>query len=209
MIYSAGRGDLEFNSSSKLTSKEGFANKSSSKLKYKTLDKSGMAPPGLDKSGMAPPGLDKKSGMAPPGLDKSGMAPPKENFIATSIKQFGKVTPEKQKEKLTDITTSKNNKSSGLSKLNEKGKYAGLAGLVKPGKVDHFNNVMTEVDNIDLESISISGFTDTIKKYNDNFNNRLEYARKKNNNNDLESAMAQWDVLKDEFGKLFLFSDFI
>jgi hypothetical protein len=187
MIYSAGRGDLEFNSSSKLTSKEGFANKSSSKLKNKTLD---------------------KGGLATPGLDKGGLAPPKENFIATSIKQFGNVTPEKRKEKLTDITTS-NNKSSGLSKLNEKGKYAGLAGLVKPGKVDHFNNVMTEVDNIDLESISISGFTDTIKKYNDNFNNRLEYARKKNNNNDLESAMAQWDVLKDEFGKLFIFSDFI
>lgn len=170
MIYSAGRGDLEFKSSS---NKEGFANKSSSKLKSKSLP-----------------------------IDK-------ENFIATSIKQFGKVTPEKRKEKLTDITTSNNNKTSGLSKLNEKGKYAGLAGLVKPGKVDHFNNVMTEVDNIDLESISISGFTDTIKKYNNNFNNRLEYARKKNNNNDLESAMAQWDVLKDEFGKLFLFSDFI
>lgn len=166
MIYSVGHGDLEFKSSSKV---EGFANKSSSKLKNRD----------------------------------------RENFIATSIKQFGKVKPEKRKEKLTDITTPNNNKSSDLSKLNEKGKYAKLAGLVKPGKVDHFNDVMNEVDNIDLESISISGFTDTIKKYNTNFNNRLEYARKKNNNNDLESAMAQWDVLKDEFRKLFLFSDFI
>lgn len=187
MIYSVGHGDLEFKSSSTLTNKEGFANKSSSsKLKGRNREKGGLAPPDLNQ----------------------------ENFIATSIKQFGKVKPEKRKEKLTDITTpnnnkSSNNKSSDLSKLNEKGKYAKLAGLVKPGKVDHFNDVMDEVDNIDLESISISGFTDTIKKYNTNFNNRLEYARKKNNNNDLESAMAQWDVLKDEFRKLFLFSDFI
>lgn len=125
------------------------------------------------------------------------------NMLASAIKNFGMTGQKKQKEKLTNITQStlKNkNKDSSKSKLSKLG---------KPGARDAFKDVMNEVDKIDLEAISLNGFTNTIKQYNDNFNNRLEHARKKNNNNDMEVAMAQWDVLKDEFRKLFLFSDYV
>ena len=130
----------------------------------------------------------------------------RENFLANSIKHFGmtnRITA--GKEKLTDISKSKS-KSKLVGSRSTLGK---LAKLSKPGSNDKFKDVMTEVDKIYLEAISLSGFTNTIKKYNENFNNRLDYARKRNNNNDLESAMAQWDILKDEFKKLFVFSDYV
>jgi hypothetical protein len=128
----------------------------------------------------------------------------RENFLADSIKHFGMTSRSKpSKEKLTNIS---NNKKSNKTPVGSRSK---LGKLAKPGSNDKFKDVMAEVDKIDLEAISLSGFTNTIKKYNDNFNNRLEYARKRNDTNDLESAMAQFDVIKDEFKKLFLFSDYV
>lgn len=132
----------------------------------------------------------------------------RENFLAESIKHYGMTSrPTTSKEKLTNISNSKSKSNNKL--VGSRSKLGKLAKLAKPGSNDKFKDVMAEVDKIDLEAISLNGFTSTIKNYNENFNNRLEYARKRNNNNDLESAMAQWDVIKDEFKKLFLFSDYV
>jgi hypothetical protein len=184
MIYNAGRGNIIYNtefacSKAGLGSKEGFESSNGSSKKKSS------------------------SRLTDPRA--------KENFLATSIKHFGTTKSQKSKhsDKLSKLETEKEKFEDSNIKKGSKDKKDGLAGLIKPGKVDHFKNVMSEVDNIDLDALSLSGFTDTIKKYNNNFNDRLEYARKNNNNNDLEAAMAQWDVLKDEFHKLFIFSDYI
>jgi hypothetical protein len=135
----------------------------------------------------------------------------KENFLATSIKNYGttaqnlhKNKKSKQlKEKLTNIT------SNSSKHKKQRNTHSALNKLITKGVKDEFADVSGEIDMIDLESISIHGLTDTIKRYNENFNNRLEYARKKNNTNDMEMAMAQWDILSDEFKKLFMFSDYM
>lgn len=88
----------------------------------------------------------------------------------------------------------------GKSKLNK---------LAKRGQVDEFQDVLNEVDSMDVSSISIKGISDTIKRYNSNIENRLKYAKEKNNSSDMEAAMSQFDVLKDEFVKIFAFSDYL
>ena len=125
--------------------------------------------------------VDKQSGSA------------SNNHIANSIKSFGFGVP----------TGSK--KPSKLAKL--KKKRSKLTDL--DDNSDKFQDVLNEVDSIDLEAFSIKGIADTIKKYNTNLDNRLQQATKKNNAGSMDKAMAQWDVLKDEFGKIFSFSEFI
>lgn len=134
-----------------------------------------------------------------------------ENFLANEIKTFAFNTP--SKEMMSDTPLSKlkkqgNNNKNKKSNKNNNNKGNKLRALAKKGQVDEFQNVLDEVDSMDVSTISIKGISDTIKRYNNNVENRLKYAKQKNNSNDLESAMAQYNVLKDEFVKIFSFSEF-
>lgn len=75
------------------------------------------------------------------------------------------------------------------------------------GKRDNFKNVINEVDNINPGAFDLSSIGGTIRRYNENFNNRLNYAKAKNEGNNLEATMAQGKVIFDEFKKIFLFTD--
>jgi uncharacterized protein YggL (DUF469 family) len=133
-----------------------------------------------------------------------------ENFLANEIKTFAFNTPSKETMSDTPLRKlkkqSNNNNKSDNSNNNKKSNK--LRSLAKKGQVDEFQNVLDEVDSMDVSSISIKGISDTIKRYNNNVENRLKYAKQKNNSNDLESAMAQYNVLKDEFVKIFSFADY-
>lgn len=136
----------------------------------------------------------------------------RENFLAGEIKGFAFNTS--SKEHMTNISNSrlnnlKSNTKSNNNSNNKKSTNSKLNKLAKRGQVDEFKDVLNEVDSMDVSSISIKGISDTIKRYNNNIENRLKYAKQKNNSNDLESAMSQFDVLKDEFVKIFAFSDYL
>jgi len=75
------------------------------------------------------------------------------------------------------------------------------------GKRDNFKNVINEVDNINPGAFDLTSIGGTIRRYNENFNNRLNYAKAKNDGNNLEATMAQGKVIFDEFKKIFLFTD--
>lgn len=135
----------------------------------------------------------------------------RENFLAGEIKGFAFNNP--VKERITNTKLSKlknirhrNNNSKQYGSNNQKSK---LKKLAKRGQVDEFQDVLNEVDSMDVSSISVKGISDTIRRYNDNIENRLKYARAKNNSSDMEAAMSQFDVLKDEFVKIFAFSDYL
>lgn len=136
----------------------------------------------------------------------------RENFLAGEIKGFAFNTT--SKEHMTNISNSRLSKLKSNTKAhtrsnNKKTNNSKLNKLAKRGQVDEFKDVLNEVDSMDVSSISIKGISDTIKRYNSNIENRLKYAKQKNNSNDLESAMSQFDVLKDEFVKIFAFSDYL
>lgn len=134
----------------------------------------------------------------------------RENFLANEIKQFAFNTSTKEhmtnsplnKLKSSRYQNNKTNKhiTSKKSKLNK---------LARKGQIDEFQDVLDEVDTMDVSSISIKGISDTIRRYNENIENRLTYAKQKNNSSELESAMSQFNVLKDEFVKIFAFADYI
>ncbi len=75
------------------------------------------------------------------------------------------------------------------------------------GKRDNFKNVINEVDNINPGAFDLTSIGGTIRRYNENFNNRLNYAKAKNEGDNLEATMAQGKVIFDEFKKIFLFTD--
>lgn len=75
------------------------------------------------------------------------------------------------------------------------------------GKRDNFKNVINEVDNINPGAFDLTSIGGTIRRYNENFNNRLNYAKAKNEGDNLEGTMAQGKVIFDEFKKIFLFTD--
>jgi hypothetical protein len=75
------------------------------------------------------------------------------------------------------------------------------------GKRDNFKNVINEVDNINPGAFDLTSIGGTIRRYNENFNNRLNYAKSKNEGDNLEATMAQGKVIFDEFKKIFLFTD--
>ena len=82
-----------------------------------------------------------------------------------------------------------------------------LNSLVKKGKRDNFKNVINEVDNINPGAFDLTSIGGTIRRYNENFNNRLNHAKAKNKGDNLEATMAQGSVIFDEFKKIFLFSE--
>lgn len=129
----------------------------------------------------------------------------RENFLADEIKGFAFNSPVKERMTNTKLSKLKSNRNRNKNtKRNSK-----LNSLAKRGQVDEFQDVLNEVDSMDVSSISIKGISDTIRRYNDNIENRLKYARAKNNSSDMEAAMSQFDVLKDEFVKIFAFSDYL
>ena len=75
------------------------------------------------------------------------------------------------------------------------------------GKRDNFKNVINEVDSINPGAFDLTSIGGTIRRYNENFNNRLNYAKAKNEGDNLEATMAQGKVIFDEFKKIFLFTD--
>jgi hypothetical protein len=94
-----------------------------------------------------------------------------------------------------------------LDKLGAKLGESALNSLVKKGKRDNFKNVINEVDNINPGAFDLTSIGGTIRRYNENFNNRLNHAKAKNKGDNLEATMAQGNVIFDEFKKIFLFSE--
>lgn len=144
----------------------------------------------------------------------------RENFLANEIKGFAFNTPAKEHMtntklgKLKQNSKNKNNSHTSSPRNKDGNKYkdkrkSKLNKLAKRGHVDEFQDVLNEVDTMDVSSISIKGISDTIRRYNNNIENRLKYAKEKNNSSDMEATMSQFDVLKDEFVKIFAFSDYI
>lgn len=79
--------------------------------------------------------------------------------------------------------------------------------IAKRGKVDTFKDVVGNIDRIRPGAFNFRSIGNTIKRYNENFNNQLNHAREKNKNNNFEATMAQGSVLFKEFKKLFAFSE--
>jgi hypothetical protein len=94
-----------------------------------------------------------------------------------------------------------------LDKLGANLGKSALNSLVKKGKRDNFKNVINEVDNINPGAFDLTSIGGTIRRYNENFNNRLNHAKAKNKGDNLEATMAQGSVIFDEFKKIFLFSE--
>jgi len=82
-----------------------------------------------------------------------------------------------------------------------------LAQKKSKGKRDNFKNVINEIDNINPGAFDFTSIGGTIRRYNENFNNRLNYAKSKNENDNLEATMEQGRIIFDEFKKIFLFTD--
>ena len=144
----------------------------------------------------------------------------RENFLAGEIKGFAFNTPSKEhmtNSSLAKLKSNRNRNNTNTRNRNTRNRNnrenikwkSKLNKLAKRGQVDEFQDVLNEVDSMDVSSISVKGISDTIRRYNDNIENRLKYAKKKNNSSDMEAAMSQFDVLKDEFVKIFAFSDYL
>jgi uncharacterized phage infection (PIP) family protein YhgE len=82
-----------------------------------------------------------------------------------------------------------------------------LAQKKSKGKRDNFKNVINEIDHINPGAFDLTSIGGTIRRYNENFNNRLNYAKSKNEGDNLEATMAQGRIIFDEFKKIFLFTD--
>jgi len=109
----------------------------------------------------------------------------------------------------TGNDTTDDEKETELDKTFEKkGTNMGKSTLKKLAKNrDNFKNVINEVDNINPGAFNLNSIGGTIRRYNENFNNRLNYAKSKNKDDNLEATMAQGKVIFDEFKKIFLFTE--
>ena len=88
-----------------------------------------------------------------------------------------------------------------------KSKLSKLSKFSKKGKRDEFKDVIAEIDQINPGAFSFKSIGNTMKRYNNNLDSRLRYAKDSNNHSKLDGTMAQGSVLFDEFKKLFAFSD--
>ena len=66
-----------------------------------------------------------------------------------------------------------------------------------------------EIDKIDVSAFSFNSIGNTVKRYSDNIDNRIKYAKKTNNHSHIDSTMAQGGVLWDELKKLFIFRNYV
>ena len=158
----------------------------------------------------------------------------KEDFNANNLKYYGyKTHASHSKEDFVDTTTAKKRRDGSLlrklkgktssrdkenfgdTKHNEKMEMSKK--LLKrfrdknseAGSTDNFQNVMDEIDQIDPTAFSFNSIGSTISRYNDNLENRIKYAKKKNKHSKFDSNMAQLDILWDEGKKLFLFKNIL
>lgn len=115
------------------------------------------------------------------------------SFNSTHLKNYGF----KNLEKFTD--TGKNKKKAEL--------ITRVSKAHQEGGVDNFQDVLDEIDQIDPSAFSARSMSSTISRYNDNLNNRLNWAKKKHGDNRLDRSMAQGSVLWDEFKKIFMFTE--
>jgi chaperonin cofactor prefoldin len=128
--------------------------------------------------------------------------PTSKSFNSKYLKNYGFKNTNSSNEKFTD--TDKSNKS------NNKAKAALITKVSKAhqeGGVDNFQDVLDEIDQIDPSAFSAKSMGNTISRYNDNLNNRLNWAKKKHGDNRLDRTMAQGSVLWDEFKKIFMFTE--
>lgn len=124
--------------------------------------------------------------------------PSSKSFNATHLKNFG--FKKDAAEKFTDTKSSNSNKKTAdlitrVSKAN------------KEGGVDNFQDILDEIDQIDPTAFTAKSMSSTLTRYNDNLNNRLNWAKKKHPDNRLDRTMAQGSVLFDEFKKIFMFTE--
>ena len=122
----------------------------------------------------------------------------------------GKNSKSTTKEEYTDVEEPDEEDTELDKKMDKLGANLGksaLNSLVKKGKRDNFKNVINEVDNINPGAFDLTSIGGTIRRYNENFNNRLNHAKAKNKGDNLEATMAQGSVIFDEFKKIFLFSE--
>tara|TARA_Y100000389_G_C17398376_1_gene483923 strand:+ start:203 stop:850 length:648 start_codon:yes stop_codon:yes gene_type:complete len=156
----------------------------------------------------------------------------KEDFNANNLKYYGyKTHASNSKEDFVDTTTAKRRrdgsllrKLKGKTKDNDKENFGDTKHNKKmemskkllkrfrdknseEGSRDNFQNVMDEIDQIDPTAFSFNSIGSTISRYNDNLENRIKYAKKKNKHSKFDSNMAQLDILWDEGKKLFLFKN--
>ena len=156
----------------------------------------------------------------------------KEDFNANNLKYYGyKTHASNTKEDFVNTTSAKKRRDGSLlRKLKEKPssnnkenfgdtkhdkKMEMSKKLLKrfkdknseKGSSDNFQNVMDEIDQIDPSAFSFNSIGSTISRYNDNLENRIKYAKKKNAQSKFDSNMAQLDILWDEGKKLFLFKN--
>jgi len=71
------------------------------------------------------------------------------------------------------------------------------------GNNDRFQNALDEAESIDVNSIGLNGIKNTIKRYNENFRDKLESV--KDENSSLVSTIEQGKVFVNEFKNLFDF----
>lgn len=120
----------------------------------------------------------------------------KHNFNSIHLKNYGFKA---NNEKFTDTSKSNNKSKAAL--------ITRVSRAHQEGGVDNFQDVLDEIDQIDPSAFSAKSMSSTISRYNDNLNNRLNWAKKKHGNNRLDRTMAQGNVLWDEFKKIFMFTD--
>jgi hypothetical protein len=121
--------------------------------------------------------------------------PKSKSFNSTHLKNYGF----KQAEKFTDTRHDNNKKKAEL--------ITRVSKAHREGGVDNFQDVLDEIDQIDPSAFSARSMSSTISRYNDNLNNRLNWAKKKHGDNRLDRTMAQGSVLWDEFKKIFMFTE--
>lgn len=148
----------------------------------------------------------KKKGSKTPSPNQSKLSAMKRGQYDSNeeLKNYGmdgkNIDKEKEPNNL-DAATSSLGTEIGEKTLNE------LAKQKSKGKRDNFKNVINEIDNINPGAFDLTSIGGTIRRYNENFNNRLNYAKSKNENDNLEATMAQGRIIFDEFKKIFLFTD--
>jgi len=123
--------------------------------------------------------------------------PSSRSFNSTHLKNYG-FKSNVSSEKFTDTKSNNKAKAALITKVSK---------AHQEGGVDNFQDVLDEIDQIDPSAFSARSMSNTISRYNDNLNNRLNWAKKKHGDNRLDRTMAQGNVLWDEFKKIFMFTD--
>jgi hypothetical protein len=121
------------------------------------------------------------------------------NLNSNNLKSYGFIQ-KTANEKFTDVA------GTSRSSVDNKAKAERLKKL-SSGNQDNFQDVLDEIDMIDPTAFTFRSMGNTITRYNDNLNRRLNRANKKYGDNRMDRTMAQGSILWDEFKKMFLFTN--